>query len=114
VGKHNGKHLLFLSEEAGHAENKGLTMLGNYRRRGRVGVSCDAGRRADGRTGGNFYGQLAPCLAARRLNLQKVTKGMARMAAKAQELGATATSKANEAAAVVGEKMGSLAGVIRE
>jgi uncharacterized protein YjbJ (UPF0337 family) len=40
--------------------------------------------------------------------------GMARMAAKAQELGATATSKANEAATVVGEKMGSLAGVIRE
>ena len=44
----------------------------------------------------------------------KVSGGMARMAAKAQELGATATSKANEAATVVGEKMGSLAGVIRE
>jgi uncharacterized protein YjbJ (UPF0337 family) len=40
--------------------------------------------------------------------------GMTRMAAKAQELGATSTSKANEAAAVVGEKIGSLAGVIRE
>jgi len=36
------------------------------------------------------------------------------MAAKAQELGATDTSKANEAATVVGEKMGSLAGVTRE
>jgi len=44
----------------------------------------------------------------------KISGGMARMAAKAQELGATATSKANEAATVVGEKMGSLAGVIRE
>ena len=44
----------------------------------------------------------------------KMSGGMARMAAKAQELGATATSKANEAATVVGEKMGSLAGVIRE
>jgi uncharacterized protein YjbJ (UPF0337 family) len=44
----------------------------------------------------------------------KMGGGMARMAAKAQELGATATSKANEAATVVGEKMGSLAGVIRE
>jgi uncharacterized protein YjbJ (UPF0337 family) len=40
--------------------------------------------------------------------------GMARMTAKAQELGASATSRANEAATVVGEKMGSLAGVIRE
>jgi hypothetical protein len=44
----------------------------------------------------------------------KMSGGMARMAAKAQELGATATSKANEAATVVGENMGSLAGVIRE
>jgi uncharacterized protein YjbJ (UPF0337 family) len=40
--------------------------------------------------------------------------GMARMAAKAQEFGANAASKAEEAATVVGEKMGSLAGVIRE
>ena len=31
-----------------------------------------------------------------------------------KDLGATATNKANEAATVVGEKMGSLAGVIRE
>ena len=37
-----------------------------------------------------------------------------RDAAKAQELGATATNKANEAATVVGEKIGSLASVIRE
>jgi uncharacterized protein YjbJ (UPF0337 family) len=44
----------------------------------------------------------------------KMSGGMARMAAKAEELGATAASKANEAATVVGEKMGSLAGVIRE
>jgi hypothetical protein len=36
------------------------------------------------------------------------------MTAKAQDLGATAVSKANEAATVVGEKMGSLASVIRE
>jgi uncharacterized protein YjbJ (UPF0337 family) len=34
--------------------------------------------------------------------------------AKAQELGSTAVSKANEAATVVGEKLGSLANVIRE
>jgi uncharacterized protein YjbJ (UPF0337 family) len=39
---------------------------------------------------------------------------MARMAAKAQEFGANAASKAEEAATVVGEKVGSLAGVIRE
>jgi hypothetical protein len=45
---------------------------------------------------------------------ENVAGGMARMGAKAQELGATAASKANEAATVVGEKMGSLAGVIRE
>ena len=36
------------------------------------------------------------------------------MTAKAQELGATAANKANEAATVVGEKIGSLANVIRE
>jgi uncharacterized protein YjbJ (UPF0337 family) len=40
--------------------------------------------------------------------------GIARMAAKAQEFGANAASKADEAATVVGEKMGSLAGVIRD
>jgi hypothetical protein len=39
---------------------------------------------------------------------------MARMTAKVQELGASATSRANDAATVVGEKMGSLAGVIHE
>ena len=44
----------------------------------------------------------------------KVSGGTAWLGAKAQEVGATATRKANEAAAVVGEKMGSLAGVIRE
>jgi hypothetical protein len=37
---------------------------------------------------------------------------MARMTAKVQDLGAT--SRANEAATVVGKKIGSLAGVIRE
>ena len=36
------------------------------------------------------------------------------LTAKAQELGATAANKANEAATVVGEKIGSLANVIRE
>ena len=36
------------------------------------------------------------------------------MVAKAQELGATATSKASEAATAVGEQIGSLAGVIRD
>ena len=39
---------------------------------------------------------------------------VANMTAKAQDLGATAASKANEAAIVVGEKVGSLAHVIRE
>ena len=36
------------------------------------------------------------------------------MTAKAQEFGVTAANKANEAATVVGEKIGSLANVIRE
>jgi uncharacterized protein YjbJ (UPF0337 family) len=40
--------------------------------------------------------------------------GVARMAAKAQEFGANAASKAEEAATVLGEKMGSLAGAIRD
>jgi uncharacterized protein YjbJ (UPF0337 family) len=39
---------------------------------------------------------------------------VAKVTAKAQELGATAANKANEAATVVGEKIGSLANVIRE
>ena len=39
---------------------------------------------------------------------------VANMTAKAQELGATAANKANEAATVFGEKIGSLASVIRE
>mgnify|MGYP003296683514 CR=1 FL=1 len=39
---------------------------------------------------------------------------VAKMTATAQELGATAATKANEAATVVGEKIGSLANVIRE
>jgi hypothetical protein len=39
---------------------------------------------------------------------------LAPMGAMAQDLGATSTSKMNEAATVVGEKIGSLAGVIRE
>ena len=39
---------------------------------------------------------------------------VASMTAKAQELGATAASKASEAATAVGEQMGSLAGVIRD
>lgn len=43
----------------------------------------------------------------------KANGTVASMTAKAQELGATAASKADDAAAVVGEKMGSLAGVIR-
>ena len=38
----------------------------------------------------------------------------ANMTAKAQELGSTAANKANEAAAVVGEKIGSMANVIRD
>lgn len=45
---------------------------------------------------------------------ENMSGGIARLGAKAQELGATAASKANEAKTVVGEKMGSLAGVIRE
>jgi uncharacterized protein YjbJ (UPF0337 family) len=44
----------------------------------------------------------------------KAAGAVAGMTAKAQELGATAVSKANQAATVVGEKMGSLASVIRE
>ena len=39
---------------------------------------------------------------------------VANITAKAQEFGATAANKANEAATVVGEKIGSLANVIRE
>jgi uncharacterized protein YjbJ (UPF0337 family) len=39
---------------------------------------------------------------------------VAKVTAKAQELGATAANKANEAATVIGEKIGSLANVIRE
>lgn len=39
---------------------------------------------------------------------------VAKMTATAQELGATAATKANEAATIVGEKIGSLATVIRE
>jgi uncharacterized protein YjbJ (UPF0337 family) len=43
------------------------------------------------------------------------SRGMvAGMAAKAQEFGATATTKANEAATNVGDKIGSIANVIRE
>jgi uncharacterized protein YjbJ (UPF0337 family) len=44
----------------------------------------------------------------------KTAGTVANMTAKAQEFGATAGNKANEAATVVGEKIGSLAGVIRE
>lgn len=44
----------------------------------------------------------------------KTGRAVANMTAKAQELGATAANKANEAATVVGEKIGSLANVIRE
>ena len=44
----------------------------------------------------------------------KTTGVVANITAKAQELGATAANKANEAATVVGEKIGSLANVIRE
>lgn len=40
--------------------------------------------------------------------------GMAGFGAKAQDLRATTVSKANEVKTVIGEKMGSLAGVIRE
>jgi hypothetical protein len=45
---------------------------------------------------------------------EKAGGGTARIEAKAQELGATAASKANEAANVVGAKMESLAGAIRK
>ncbi|HSE85952.1 MAG TPA: hypothetical protein VLJ79_07020, partial [Candidatus Binatia bacterium] len=45
---------------------------------------------------------------------EKAGGSTARMEAKAQELGATAASKANNAANVVGAKMGSLAGGIRK
>jgi len=44
----------------------------------------------------------------------KTAGTVANMTAKAQAFGATAGNKANEAATVVGEKIGSLAGVIRE
>lgn len=44
----------------------------------------------------------------------KTTGSVTNITAKAQELGATAANKANEAATVVGEKIGSLAKVIRE
>ena len=44
----------------------------------------------------------------------KANGTIASMTAKAQELGATAASKADDAAAVVGERMGSLANVIRD
>ena len=44
----------------------------------------------------------------------KTGGAVASMTAKAQELGATAASKANEAATVVGEKIGSLANVVRQ
>ena len=45
---------------------------------------------------------------------QTLSGGMARMEAKVEKLGATAASKANTAATVVGARMGSLAGVIRK
>ena len=44
----------------------------------------------------------------------KTAGAVANITAKAQELGATAANKANEAATVVGEKIGALANVIRE
>ena len=44
----------------------------------------------------------------------KTSGVVANMTAKAQDLGVTAANKANEAATVVGEKIGSLANVIRE
>jgi uncharacterized protein YjbJ (UPF0337 family) len=46
--------------------------------------------------------------------MQEAGGAVASMTAKAQELGATAASKAGEAVTVVGETMGSLAGVIRD
>ncbi|HEX5864646.1 MAG TPA: hypothetical protein VF014_10410 [Casimicrobiaceae bacterium] len=45
---------------------------------------------------------------------EKKDGAVAKMTATAQELGATAASKANDAASVVGEKIGSLASVIRD
>lgn len=45
---------------------------------------------------------------------REYSSGTAYMGTRAQELGATVASKADDAATVVGEKMGSLAGVIRE
>ena len=44
----------------------------------------------------------------------KTGRAVSNMTAKAQEFGATAANKANEAATVVGEKIGALANVIRE
>jgi uncharacterized protein YjbJ (UPF0337 family) len=44
----------------------------------------------------------------------KAGSAFANMTTKAQELGSTAANKANEAAAVVGEKIGSMANVIRD
>jgi uncharacterized protein YjbJ (UPF0337 family) len=44
----------------------------------------------------------------------KTSGVVANITAKAQEFGATAANKANEAATVVGEKIGSMANVIRE
>ncbi len=45
---------------------------------------------------------------------EKTAAALASMSAKAREFGATAAKKANEAAPVIGEKMKSLAGAIRE
>jgi uncharacterized protein YjbJ (UPF0337 family) len=44
----------------------------------------------------------------------KTGTAVARMSARARELGATAASKANQAAPVIGEKMKSLASIVRE
>jgi uncharacterized protein YjbJ (UPF0337 family) len=46
--------------------------------------------------------------------LQEATGAVATLTTKAQELGATAASKASEAVTVVGDQMGSLANVIRD
>jgi uncharacterized protein YjbJ (UPF0337 family) len=46
--------------------------------------------------------------------MQDAAEAVATMTTKAQELGATAASKASEAVTVVGEQMGSLANVIRD
>ncbi|MGB7948351.1 MAG: CsbD family protein [Candidatus Binatia bacterium] len=53
---------------------------------------------------------------ARRFNeySENMAGGMGRVGSKAQELGATVASRANDAANVAGEKMDSLAGVIRK